>query len=101
VFVSNILNGYGGSGGYYVGGSSSSSSSSSAILDRGGVFLSTILPSGFTSVVEDSGNSLKSDLPAPVAKTLPNTGGGWVTLALAGGALYFIGRFLIRRFASR
>jgi len=64
------------------------------------VFVSNFLPSGFTSVVEDAGYSLKSDLPAPVAKTLPNTGGGWVTLALAGGALYFIGRFLIRRFSK-
>ena len=53
----------------------------------------------FTSVVEDAGYSLKSDLPALVAKTLPNTGGGWTFLALAGGALLLTGRFLIRRFS--
>jgi hypothetical protein len=65
------------------------------------VFLSTVLPYNVTSAVGDAGNSVKKNVPAPVAKTLPNTGGGWGTLALAGGALFFIGRFLIRRFASR
>ena len=75
---------------YYYGG----------ILDRGGVFVSNFLPYEFTSVVEDAGYSLKSYLPAPVAKTLPNTGGGWTFLALAGGALLLTGRFLIRRFSS-
>jgi LPXTG-motif cell wall-anchored protein len=62
--------------------------------------VSHFLPYEFTSVVEDAGYSLKSDLPAPVAETLPNTGGGWTFLALGGGALLLTGRFLIRRFSS-
>ncbi len=69
------------------------------ILDRGGLFVSNFLPYEFTNVVEDAGYSLKSNLPAPVAKTLPNTGGGWTFLALGGGALLLTGRFLIRRFS--
>ena len=86
---SSVINSYYYNGSYYDG-----------ILDRGGVFVSNFLPYEFTSVVEDAGYSLKSDLPSPVAETLPNTGGGWTFLALAGGALFLTGRFLIRRFSS-
>jgi hypothetical protein len=89
----------GGSGGGYGGGSGGTSDGVGGVIDGGGVFVSNILPSDFTSAVGDGGNSVKQNLPALVAKTLPNTGGGWVTLALAGGALLLAGGFLKRGFS--
>jgi hypothetical protein len=68
-------------------------------MDSEGVFVSNFLPSSVSSGVANAGESLKSNLPASAAKSLPDTGGGWVTLGLVGGALFFAGRFLIRRFA--
>jgi LPXTG-motif cell wall-anchored protein len=85
---SNSGGGYGGDG--YGGG----------IVYRGTTYINSFLPSGFATRMENAGNAVKSSLPAPVAKTLPNTGGGWTSLALAGGALLLAGRFLIRRFSN-
>jgi LPXTG-motif cell wall-anchored protein len=44
--------------------------------------------------------SLMSKLPDSVAKTLPNTGGGWTVLGVAGAALIGGGTLLVRRFSS-
>jgi hypothetical protein len=83
-----------GGGGYGNGGYGG------GIVYRGVTYINGFLPSTYTTTVENAGNAVKSNLPAPVAKKLPNTGGGWTSLALAGGALLLTGRFLIRRFSS-
>jgi LPXTG-motif cell wall-anchored protein len=70
-----------------VSGNYGTESSGSGIFDRGGVFVSDLLPSTFTSTLNDSGNSVKKNLPASVANSLPDTGGGWSFLLLAAGAL--------------
>jgi LPXTG-motif cell wall-anchored protein len=49
--------------------------------------------------MKTAGSNLKSNLPAPVAKTLPNTGGGWTVLGVAGAALIGGGMLLVRRFS--
>ena len=48
----------------------------------------------------DAGNAVKKNLPAPVAKSLPNTGGGWFFLILIGAAL-IVGGFAIRTIVRR
>lgn len=94
--------GYGGNngGGYGSGGYGGDDGYGGGIVYRGVTYINGFLPSTFTTTVENAGNSVKSNLPAPVAKTLPNTGGGWTSLALAGGALLLAGRFLVRRFSN-
>lgn len=72
----------------------------SGALDRGGVFMSNLLPNAFTSTLENAGNSVKKSFPAPVAKSLPNTGGGWSFLLLAGAAL-IAGGFVLRSLVKR
>jgi hypothetical protein len=88
------------------GGSSGGSSgggpigSASETIDRGGTFVSSFLPTTLTSTIGDVGNSMKKNLPAPVAKSLPNTGGGWFFLALVAAGL-IAGGFLIRSIVRR
>ena len=88
------------------GGSSGGSSgggpigSASETIDRGGTFVSSFLPTTLTSTIGDVGNSMKKNLPAPVAKSLPNTGGGWSFLALVAAGL-IAGGFLIRTIVRR
>lgn len=88
------------------GGSSGGSSgggpigSASETIDRGGTFVSSFLPTTLTSTIGDVGNSMKKNLPAPVAKSLPNTGGGWSFLALVAAGL-IAGGFLIRTMVRR
>jgi LPXTG-motif cell wall-anchored protein len=78
------------------GGSSGGSvSSASQTIDRGGAFVSSILPYSLTTKMGDAGSAVKKNLPAPVAKSLPNTGGGWSFLVLIGAAL-IAGGFAIR-----
>ncbi len=90
-----------GSGGYS-GGSSGGSpiGSASEIVDRGGTFMSSFLPTTLTSTMGEAGNSMKKNLPAPVAKSLPNTGGGWSLLVLVAAGL-IAGGFLIRSIVRR
>jgi LPXTG-motif cell wall-anchored protein len=88
-------------GGSAPGGSSSSGiSSPSETFDRGGTFVSSFLPYTLTNTMGEAGNSVKKNLPASVAKSLPNTGGGWSFLALVGAAL-IIGGFVIRSIVRR
>ena len=89
-----------GSGGSNSGGVYGGDGYGGGIVYRGTTYINSFLPSGFATRMENAGNAVKSSLPAPVAKTLPNTGGGWTSLALAGGALLLAGRFLIRRFSN-
>ena len=74
--------------------------SASETIDRGGTFVSSFLPTTLTSTIGDVGNSMKKNLPAPVAKSLPNTGGGWSFLALVAAGL-IAGGFLIRTMVRR
>ena len=87
----------GGSGGSSGGGPIDSASES---IDRGGTFVSSFLPTTLTSTIGDVGNSMKKNLPAPVAKSLPNTGGRWFFLALVAAGL-IAGGFLIRSIVRR
>ncbi len=57
-------------------------------------------PITLVSKVENAGNSVKSKLPAKVADTLPNTGGGWMTLGVTGTALIGGRMLLVRRFST-
>jgi LPXTG-motif cell wall-anchored protein len=89
------------------GGSSGGSSggggfigTASETVDRGGTFMSSFLPTTLTSTMGDVGNSMKKNLPAPVAKSLPNTGSGWSFLVLVAVGL-IAGGFLIRSIARR
>ena len=83
------------------GGSSGGSvSSASQTIDRGGTFVSSFLPYAFTAKMGDAGSAVKKNLPAPVAKSLPNTGGGWSFLVLIGAAL-IAGGFAIRTIMRR
>ena len=103
--------GGGGSGGGTGGGSSGpatsgggssggSVSSASQTIDRGGNFVSSILPYTLTTKIGDAGSAVKKNLPTPVAKSLPNTGGGWSFLVLVGSAL-IAGGFAIRTIVRR
>jgi LPXTG-motif cell wall-anchored protein len=83
------------------GGSSGGSvSSASQTIDRGGTFVSSFLPSSLTTKMGDAGSAVKKNLPAPVAKSLPNTGGGWSFLVLIGAAL-IAGGFAVRTVMRR
>ena len=83
------------------GGSSGGSvSSASQTIDRGGNFVSSFLPYTLTTKMGDAGSAVKKNLPAPVAKSLPNTGGGWSFLILVGSAL-IAGGFAIRTLVRR
>ncbi len=83
-------------------GGSYGTESDSGTFDRGGAFISDLLPNAFTSTLSDTGNSVKENLPASVAKSLPISGGGWTFLALVVAALIAGGlvvRSLFRRAA--
>lgn len=80
-----------GSGGSSGGGIGSASET----IDRGETFVSSFLPTALTNTMGDVGNSVKKNLPAPVAKSLPNSGGGWFFLVLVGAAV-IAGGFAIR-----
>jgi LPXTG-motif cell wall-anchored protein len=83
------------------GGSSGGSvSSASQTIDRGGTFVSSFLPYSLTTKMGDAGSAVKKNLPTPVAKSLPNTGGGWSFLVLVGAAL-IAGGFAIRTMVRR
>ncbi len=83
------------------GGSSGVSvSSASQTIDRGGTFVNSFLPHALTTKMADAGSAVKKNLPAPVAKSLPNTGGGWSFLILVGSAL-IAGGFAIRTIVRR
>ncbi len=83
------------------GGSSGGSvSSASQTIDRGGNFVSSFLPYALTTKMGDAGSAVKKNLPALVAKSLPNTGGGWSFLILVGSAL-IAGGFAIRTIVRR
>jgi LPXTG-motif cell wall-anchored protein len=92
----------GSSGSATTGGGSSGGSVSSAsqTIDRGGNFVSSFLPYTLTTKMGDAGSAVKKNLPAPVAKSLPNTGGGWSFLILVGSAL-IAGGFAIRTLVRR
>lgn len=90
-----------GSGGSSGGGSSGGIGSGSETIDRGGTFVSSFLPANLTSTIGEAGNSVKENLPAPVAKSLPNTGGGWSFLILLVAAGLIAGAFLIRSIVRR
>jgi LPXTG-motif cell wall-anchored protein len=62
--------------------------------------VSSFLPYALTSKMGDTGSAVKKNLPAPVAKSLPNTGGGWSFLVLIGAAL-IAGGFAIRTIVRR
>jgi LPXTG-motif cell wall-anchored protein len=83
----------GSSGGVFIG-------TASETVDRGGTFVSSFLPTTLTSTMGEAGNSMKKNLPAPVAKSLPNTGGGWSFLVLVAAGL-IAGGFLIRTIVRR
>jgi LPXTG-motif cell wall-anchored protein len=90
-----------GSGGSSDGGSGGSPiGSASEIVDRGGTFMSSFLPTALTSTIGEAGNSVKENLPAAVAKSLPNTGGGWSLLIVVAAGL-IAGAFLIRSIVRR
>jgi hypothetical protein len=80
--------------------SGGSTSSASETLDSGGTLVSSILPTTLTSTIGEAGNSVKKNLPAPVAKSLPNTGGGWSFLVFAAAAL-IAGSFVIKSIVRR
>jgi hypothetical protein len=80
-------------GGVFIG-------TASETVDRGGTFMSSFLPTTLTSTMGEAGNPMKKNLPAPVAKSLPNTGGGWSFLALVAAGL-IAGGFLIRSIMRR
>jgi LPXTG-motif cell wall-anchored protein len=97
--------GTGSSSGSATSGGSSGGGVSSAgqTIDRGGTFVSSFLPYALTSKMGDAGSAVKKNLPAPVAKSLPNTGGGWSFLVLIGAALIaggFAIRIIVRRTTS-
>ena len=91
--------GPGGSSGGGSGGGSGSGSVSETV-DRGGTLVSSFVPTALTNMIGEAGNSMKENLPASVAKSLPNTGGGWSFLLLVAVGL-IAGGFLIRSIASR
>ena len=62
--------------------------------------MSSFLPYTLTTKMGDAGSAVKKNLPAPVAKSLPNTGGGWSFLILVGSAL-IAGGFAIRTIVRR
>ena len=96
-------NSSGSSNGGSNGGSAGSVSSASQTIDLGGTFVSGFLPYTLTSTIGDVGNSAKKNLPAPLAKSLPNTGGGWTFLVVVGAALIAVGlvlRSIVRRTTS-
>ena len=65
--------------------------------------MSGFLPYALTTKMGDAGSAVKKNLPAPVAKSLPDTGGGWSFLILIGAALIASGlaiRTLVRRTTS-
>ena len=95
----NTNGGGGSNAGSSVGGSYGTESVNGT-FDRGGVFLSELLPNTFTSTLSDTGNSVKKNLPASVSKSLPNTGSGWSLLLLAAGALV-AGGVVLRKIAKR
>jgi hypothetical protein len=96
--------GSGGSSGGSSGGGSGDGGgiggSASETIDRGGTFVSSFVPTALTSTIGEAGNSVKENLPAAVAKSLPNTGGGWTFLILVAAGL-IAGAFLIRSIAAR
>jgi LPXTG-motif cell wall-anchored protein len=97
------LSGTGSTSGSASGGGSSggsSVSSASQTIDRGGTFVSGFLPHALTTKMGDAGSAVKKNLPAPVAKSLPNTGGGWSFLVLIGAAL-IAGGFAVRTIMRR
>jgi len=100
---SDTIGSGGNSSGSSNGGSAGSVSSASRTIDLGGTFVSGFLPYTLTSTIGDVGNSAKKNLPAPVAKSLPNTSGGWSFLVLVGAALIAVGlvlRSIVRRTTS-
>lgn len=90
----------GGSGGSYSGSSGSAIGAASETIDRGGTFVSYVVPTALTNTMGDVGNSVKKNLPASVAKSLPDTGGGWSLLVLVAAGL-ITGGLLIRSIARR
>jgi LPXTG-motif cell wall-anchored protein len=62
--------------------------------------VSSYLPYALTTKVGEAGSTLKKNLPASVAKSLPNTGGGWSFLVLVGAGLIG-GGLAIRTIARR
>jgi len=62
--------------------------------------VSSFLPTTLTSTIGEAGNSMKKNLPAPVAKSLPNTGGGWSFLILVAAGLT-AGGLVIRSMGRR
>ena len=65
--------------------------------------MSSFLPYTLTTKMGDAGSAVKKNLPAPVAKSLPDTGGGWCFLILIGAALIASGlaiRTLVRHTTS-
>ncbi len=87
------------------GGGGGGIGSASETLDRGGTFVSGFLPTAPTSTIGEAGNSVKKNLPASVAKSLPNTGGGgwtFVLLLVAAGLIAgaFLARSIVRRTTS-
>ena len=95
----NTDEGGGSNAGSSVGGSYGTESVNGT-FDRGGVFISELLPNTFTSTLSDTGNSVKKNLPASVSKSLPNTGSGWSLLLLAAGVLV-AGGVVLRKIAKR
>lgn len=85
------------------GGSSGGISSVSETIDRGGTFVSGFLPTALTDTMDDVGDSVKKNLPAPVAESLPDSGGGWAFLVLVAAAVIAVGfaiRSMVRRSTS-
>ncbi len=95
----NTQEGGGSNAGSSVGGSYGTEAVSGT-FDRGGVFISELLPNTFTSTLSDAGDSVKKNLPDSVSKSLPNTGSGWSLLLLAAGALV-AGGVVLRKIAKR
>ena len=85
------------------GGSSGGISSVSETIDRGGTFVSGFLPTALMDTMDDVGDSVKKNLPAPVAESLPDSGGGWAFLVLVAAAVIAVGfaiRSMVRRSTS-
>lgn len=85
------------------GGSSGGISSVSETIDHGGTFVSGFLPTALTDTMDDVGDSVKKNLPAPVAESLPDSGGGWAFLVLVAAAVIAVGfaiRSMVRRSTS-